>query len=152
MAKDRVPILLPPPTYPALGLLAAWGLERVLPGPDLPLWASLLGALPLAAAALLFGWSFSALRRHRTTIDPYRPTTAIVRDGPYRFTRNPIYCGFLLAQAGIGLLAEWLWAIALLPIVWGLLSWRVVRKEEAYLSGKFGEEYAGFRRDVRRWL
>ncbi len=133
MAKDRVPILLPPPTYPALGLLAAWGLERVLPGPDLPLWASLLGALPLAAAALLFGWSFSALR-------------------PYRFTRNPIYCGFLLAQAGIGLLAEWLWAIALLPIVWGLLSWRVVRKEEAYLSGKFGEEYAGFRRDVRRWL
>jgi protein-S-isoprenylcysteine O-methyltransferase Ste14 len=90
--------------------------------------------------------------RWRSTIDPYRPTTALVQSGPYRFSRNPIYVAFVLAEAGLGLAFGWWWALGLSPAVALALDVRVVRREEAYLDGKFGQAYQDYRGRVRRWL
>src|SRR5688572_8445200 len=80
-------LLLPPPFLPhTLGLALGW----VLVG----------GGLVLVITAL------RVMRRVGTTVDPNRPTTALVRDGPFRFSRNPIYLAFTLLYAGLAALAN----------------------------------------------
>lgn len=152
-APDRVGIVVPPPVYALAGLAFAYVLHR---------WLVPLGAVPLlvrvAAAALavlaiaLALWAVVSLLRRRTPFDPYRPTTAIVADGPFRRTRNPIYLAFGLGVLGIGLAAGWWWSVATAPAVVLALDRFVVRKEERYLAGKFGAAYEDYRARVRRWL
>jgi protein-S-isoprenylcysteine O-methyltransferase Ste14 len=152
MAADRVGILLPPPVYPLLGLAASYGLELALPLPRLP-WVLRVGGVVLAVSAIAFAvWAVVTLVRHHTPLDPYRPTTAIVDRGPYAASRNPIYVAFVFGMLGIGVAADWLWAAPLAPLVLLALHVFVVRKEERYLGGKFGDEYADYRRRVHRWI
>ena len=70
----------------------------------------MIGAAFVAPAVASFA-------RAKTSVIPVRPTTALVETGPNRFTRNPMYVGFTFVFVGIALLANWLWAIAILPIV-----------------------------------
>jgi protein-S-isoprenylcysteine O-methyltransferase Ste14 len=152
MAADRVGILVPPPVYPLLGLLAAFLLEDGWHLGGVPEAVRIAGAA-LALACIAFAlWALATLLRHRTPVDPYRATLAIVTAGPYRWSRNPIYLAFAVAVAGIGLAAGWLWSLVVAPVVLLALYWFVVRKEEAYLAGKFGDEYAAYQAQVRRWL
>lgn len=112
-----------------------------------------LAGIPMLAAGL--GLGFSAIRQMRragTNVNPNLPVTALVRSGPYRFTRNPIYLGMALLLAGLGLLANSLW---FLPFLGGLvlvLQTQVIHFEEDYLENKFGDEYRAFKQQVRRWL
>lgn len=114
-------------------------------------WA---GAALMAAGAAACVAGVAAFRRARTTVDPTRPDRAssLVRDGIYRFTRNPMYLGFLLVLLGLGLLlGSWpalFVAIAFVP--W--MNRFQIGPEERALAGLFGEEFERFRRDVRRWL
>jgi protein-S-isoprenylcysteine O-methyltransferase Ste14 len=97
----------------------------------------------------------SAVRTFRTAGTPIpgnRPTTTIVRTGPYRFSRNPIYLAFSLLQLGLSL---WVNSLALLitliPAV--ALMWLVViPREEHYLEARFPAEYLPYKASVRRWL
>lgn len=149
---DRVAILIPPPLYPVAALALGWALETVIPMPAVPSWTQVAGAVLLALSLALAASAVVALLRHRTPIDPYRPTTALVTTGPFAHSRNPIYVAFLLGQAGIGLLLQWPWAVLLVPLTWLVLHHRVVRKEEHYLAEKFTAAYDAYRRRVRRWL
>src|SRR5262245_46845811 len=72
-------------------------------------------ALILMAAALLF-LSVSRFRAAGTPVPAYKPTTAIVRKGPYRFTRNPIYLGFSLFQLGVAVLVNSVWLLVTLAL------------------------------------
>jgi len=76
----------------------------------------------------------------------------VIDTGPFAWSRNPLYIGLLTLSAAIGLLAESLWAIALLPVAWALLHWGAVLPEERYLAAKFGAAYDDYRSRVRRWL
>jgi protein-S-isoprenylcysteine O-methyltransferase Ste14 len=151
--RDRVGILVPPPAYALLGLGAAYLLDRWASPPwpvptHLRLAAAGLALLAIAVAL----WALLALVRRGTPFDPYRPTTALVADGPYRWSRNPIYLAFPLGVLGIGLAAGWWWSLATAAAVFAALDALVVRREERYLKGKFGAEYESYRRRVRRWL
>ncbi|HEV7444718.1 MAG TPA: isoprenylcysteine carboxylmethyltransferase family protein, partial [Steroidobacteraceae bacterium] len=81
-----------------------------------------------------------------------RPTTTIVRKGPYRFSRNPIYLAFSLLQLGLSLWVNSLaLLIALIPAV--ALMWLVViPREERYLEARFPSDYLPYKASVRRWL
>ena len=83
---------------------------------------------------------------------PIRPTTAIVSDGVYRFTRNPMYVSMVAVYVGIALLIRAPWALVLLPLVVLLVDRLVIAKEERYLRGKFGETYTNYCSRVRRWI
>jgi len=150
--KDRVGIVVPPPAYPLAGLAASWALQRWLPLPAVPLAARVAGAALAVAAVALALWAVATLARHRTPVDPYRPTLRVVRAGPYAWSRNPIYLAFALGEAGIGLALGWWWVLALGPLVLLALHLLVVRREEAYLAGKFGAAYEEYRASTRRWL
>lgn len=92
--------------------------------------------------------------RHETTVDPHQPgrATSLVTSGIYRFTRNPMYLGFLLILAGWALLAgNWL-AVALVPIFVPVLNTLQIEAEERILEEQFGDVYRSYKKRTRRWL
>ena len=153
MAERDAPgvIALPPLIYLA-GLAVGFGLEALLPSADLPDPLRWLGVLLILAGVLLQGSFIRMFRRAGTNVDPTKPTTAIVTEGPYRITRNPGYLGFALVYAGIALLASALWPLLTLVAVLVVVDRGVIAREERYLEAKFGAEYTGYKRRVRRWL
>jgi protein-S-isoprenylcysteine O-methyltransferase Ste14 len=159
---ERIPhagVNFPPPFYFVLGFLAGWLLHRVVPllasdangtGGIARMPAS--GWILIGAGVVLGGWAQITFRRHHTTLIPNRPATAMVTDGPYAFTRNPMYVSLTLIYLGLALLTGMLWPIIVLPIVLILLTMLVIRREERYLESAFGAAYAEFRKRVRRWV
>ena len=109
-----------------------------------------LGFIGVGLALAL--WGIVTFRRARTTMFPFRPASALVRDGPYAFSRNPMYIGMTLGYLGLSMVFNTLWPIMVLPVVLWALVKLVISREEAYLEAVFGDEYRAYRRDVRRWL
>lgn len=92
------------------------------------------------------------MRAAGTNIDPAKPALTIVRGGPFRFTRNPMYLALCLLQIALGFfLNDWITLLFVVPLAL-LLHFGVVLREERYLEAKFGEEYLALKRSVRRWL
>jgi protein-S-isoprenylcysteine O-methyltransferase Ste14 len=87
-----------------------------------------------------------------TSVVPGEPSTALVMSGPYVFTRNPIYVGFVLAYFGLAIMLTSLWVLLLLIPVLVILQRGVVEREEAYLERQFGEAYRRYKARVPRWL
>ena len=154
--SDAPDIVALPPLIWLAALLLAGLLEWLLPlgllPPPLSLAASAPGTLMLAAGIGIAVAGAMAFRRAGTNIHPRHPALVLVEKGPYRFTRNPMYLGLLLALPGIGLIASLDWAIPLVLPLWLVLHHGVVLREEAYLSAKFGAPYDAFRARTRRWL
>jgi protein-S-isoprenylcysteine O-methyltransferase Ste14 len=111
-----------------------------------------LGASLVALALALFAYSVGKFRAAGTPVPARKPTTVIVRTGPYRFSRNPIYLAFSLLQLGIAIWVNSLWLIATLVAAVGLIHYVVIPREEQYLERRFGAEYLNYRASVRRWL
>ena len=87
-----------------------------------------------------------------TNIPPNLPTTALVVDGIYRRTRNPLYLGTTLVYLGLSVAAGSLWAIGLVvPLLW-VINTGVIAREEHYLERKFGDAYRAYKARVRRWV
>jgi protein-S-isoprenylcysteine O-methyltransferase Ste14 len=150
---DTAGVVAPPPLIFLAGLALGFGLEALLPGASLPglvRWV-LGGVLVVAGVALLASFS-TAFNRKGTAMEPWKPTTAIVTTGPYRFTRNPAYLGMALVYIGIALLAEAVWVLAPLPFVLSAIDRGVIAREERYLQRKFGREYLDYKMTVRRWI
>jgi protein-S-isoprenylcysteine O-methyltransferase Ste14 len=155
---DRVPdvanlgLVRPPLVYLGsilLGLLLhfAW---------PLPLVRHPVGA-PIGAGVVLMavGLFIAAVRTFRaagTPVPGNRPTTTIVRKGPYRFSRNPIYLAFSALQVGIALWVGSLWLLVTLVPALALMSFWVIPREERYLEARFPSEYLPYKSSVRRWL
>jgi protein-S-isoprenylcysteine O-methyltransferase Ste14 len=151
--RDNPGVIAPPPLIYAAGLAAGLLANRLDPMPLLPGALSKVLGWPLMAGGLSLGlWGFLELRRAGTNVDPYHPTTAIVEGGPYGFTRNPLYVGMALVYAGVSARANALPAALLLPVVLHLVDRGVIKREERYLEGKFGEEYRRYKGRVRRWI
>jgi len=113
---------------------------------------ALVGLVLMVAGAVLAIAGVVAFRRARTTILPFRAASAMVRDGPYRFTRNPMYVGMTLGYLGLSLAFNTAWPILLLPLVLVAMVKLVITKEEEYLEAVFGDDYRAYKRDVRRWI
>jgi protein-S-isoprenylcysteine O-methyltransferase Ste14 len=151
--EKRVPDVVAQPPLIYLGpLLAGLALDRFLPLPRLPRALRRAGPPLLAGGVGLGLWFVASMRRADTPFDPSKPPTALVEDGPFRFTRNPGYLGFALTYAGISLLAGGRWPLIFLPGVLGVIDRGVIAREEAYLQERFGRSYRDYRSRVRRWL
>ena len=92
------------------------------------------------------------MKRAGTNIRPDQPTLAIVSDGPFRFTRNPLYLALTGLYVGITLLVDALWPLLLLIPALAVLQWGVVAREERYWESKFGGPYRVYKSRVRRWV
>lgn len=152
----RLETLVPPPLVAAVTALGMWlaapAATRAAAWPSTSLRLGLAIAVALAGGVVAAAGS-RAFRRARTTLNPLRPhkATALVTDGVYGRTRNPMYLGLVLVLAGV---AAWLWWLPALlgPIVFAAYITRFqIRPEERALGAKFGVDYDAYCRRVRRW-
>jgi len=112
----------------------------------------LVGAACFLLPFVLGSAALRAMRRARTSVNPYRPTTVLLTGGAFRLSRNPMYLGMVVSYVGLALLFNSLWAIVLLPLALVVVHFTVIKREEGYLEQKFGEEYRAYKARVRRWL
>jgi protein-S-isoprenylcysteine O-methyltransferase Ste14 len=147
-------IALPPFIFIGF-LVAATLLEAVVPLPMLAphaLARYLAGAALVACGFVLIGIGTRRFVAAGTNIPPNLPTTALVVDGIYGRTRNPLYLGGTFLNLGLSVAAGSLWAILLtVPLLW-VINVGVIAREERYLERKFGDAYRDYKARVRRWV
>jgi protein-S-isoprenylcysteine O-methyltransferase Ste14 len=111
-----------------------------------------LGAATVALAIALFLFAVRTLRAAGTPVPGDRPTSAIVRSGPYRYSRNPVYLAFSLFHLGVAFWVNGLWLLVTLAPALALMSFVVIPREERYLERRFPSQYLPYKAAVRRWL
>lgn len=146
-------VAFPPPLLYVVGFLVGVGLELVFPVGRPPLAVTLAGVLVGAAGWLLLdGAAMRSFGRAGTSTAPFKPSTTLVTDGPYRFTRNPMYVGMAFLYVAVALALGLLWPLAVLPLVLLAVDRLVIAREEPYLERTFSDDYRAYRARVRRWL
>jgi protein-S-isoprenylcysteine O-methyltransferase Ste14 len=155
-ANDHADVAVMPPLLFLGALLGGTLLSYLMPiGPGLGSANGLALAVGFTFVALgfvLVALSFRNFQHAGTSVVPTEPSTALVMTGPYRFTRNPIYIGFVLAYFGFAIVLTSMWVLLLLIPVLAILRRGVVVPEEAYLRRKFGDAYRKYQARVPRWL
>jgi protein-S-isoprenylcysteine O-methyltransferase Ste14 len=101
---------------------------------------------------ILFSYAVRTFRAADTPVPGNKPTTVVVRTGPYRFSRNPIYLAFSTLQLGLATSVDSIWPILTLIASVALMGFVVIPREERYLERRFGADYLDYRGSVRRWL
>ncbi|MDP3368967.1 MAG: isoprenylcysteine carboxylmethyltransferase family protein [Brevundimonas sp.] len=168
MAHRDLPGVIAPPPLIYLGVLfIGWGLTRIGTWPEavdagFGWLAAGFGLEPrlrqgaavtlIIAGLLLDAVSAGLFRRRGTAVEPWKPSTVLVSDGPYRFSRNPIYLGFAVTYVGLAIgMDSWITLLLLVPCL-VVVDRFVIQREERYLAAKFGADYLAYRQKVRRWL
>jgi protein-S-isoprenylcysteine O-methyltransferase Ste14 len=152
-SEDTVGFRLWPPVAVGAPLLVGWLVTRAWGDPvALGGWRVPLGWALVLAFAVWNGWSLWLFARRGTGLLPGQPTEAMIEQGPYRLSRNPLYVGMLALYLGLALLAPSLWALVLFPAAVLLVTWGAVLPEERFLHERFGAPYDDYARRVRRWL
>lgn len=152
-AKDRPGVIAPPPLIFIAGLAAGGVIAFYHDFPLLPKTVSLVGGgllVALGLGVILVAWR--QMVAAKTNIEPWHPTHAIVDTGVYALSRNPIYLAMAGIYLGATLLVNSFWLLPWLAPVLLTMHFGVIRREERYLEGKFGDAYLGYKERVRRWI
>jgi protein-S-isoprenylcysteine O-methyltransferase Ste14 len=153
-SADVPDILILPPVLVGgtllIGILIHYAVWTVSLFPTL--LARVLGVIVFTSSGILAHFAHLAMKRVGTNVLPTQPTLALATDGPYRFSRNPLY----LAAAGVYLgITFWVNGLAplllMIPMIC-LLHWGIVLREESYLKAKFGSTYERYLRSAPRWI
>ena len=168
MADKDIPGVIAPPPLIYLGfLLVGWGLAEIGARPEaveagfgwlaagfgLEMEVRRGLALTLIVGGLLLdGMAAGLFRRRGTAVEPWKPSTVLIAEGPYRFSRNPIYVGFAITYVGLAIAMDSAVALFLLLPCLAVVDQFVIAREERYLAAKFGADYDTYRKKVRRWL
>jgi len=111
-----------------------------------------LGAAPIGLGVALNVWADRLFKRARTTVKPDREPAALVAEGPYRFSRHPMYLGMIAISAGIAALLGTVTPLIVASLFTVLLALRFVPAEEQAMERVFGEAWGRYRRRVRKWF
>lgn len=151
--RDSPDVVARPPRIVLAFLGAGFLFDRFMSAPFLYEPVQYLGGAGLLIGGIAL--MVAAMRRFRTSgtaVETWQASTAIVAEGPYAGTRNPIYVAMLMIYTGIGVIANAPAVVALLPVLFAVLHFWVVRREEDYLECKFGEPYLLYKQAVSRWV
>lgn len=153
VTTDRARIIAPPPVIYlgmlSLGLFGEW----IWPTRLLSCFLAVAsGSAIFTCGAIGLTATIRTLLRAHTPVDPYKGTTALVTDGPFQFSRNPIYVSDLFLYVGLSLTLNAWWVLAMTPALAWIMNIGVIKREEAYLEHKFGDDYLRYKQRVRRWL
>jgi protein-S-isoprenylcysteine O-methyltransferase Ste14 len=152
-ANDTPNVIGFPPLYFLGPLAAGLLLHRLRPSSVLPWPLARIIGVPLLASGLALGaWGFATMRRAGTSPDVHKPTSQLVTDGPFGYTRNPLYTSLALIYLGVATLLNARLPLLWLPAVLAAVERGVITREESYLARRFGPDYEAYRVRVRRWL
>jgi protein-S-isoprenylcysteine O-methyltransferase Ste14 len=115
---------------------------------------NIISAFVAACGLILILAGGALFRKHATTVNPHKPdaVSSLVVNGIYRYTRNPMYLGFLLILAAWGVFIGNLINLTILPLFVTSMTVLNIKPEEQALTDKFGERYTAYASKVRRWL
>ena len=152
MSAEKPGVKVPPPAIYAGALAVGIGLGYVVPVAVFTAfaWWYLAGVLGAAAVGLAL-WALITFKRADTAVEPWHPARHLVTHGPYAYMRNPMYVALTLLTAALGVGADQLWVLVLLPLAVAATDRLVIAHEEVHLTSKFGEAYRDYCRRVRRW-
>jgi len=151
--KDSSGIVLAAPVYFLLFLVLGFGLEYFLPLSLLPVAAPALVGYAIVALSFLLLWRVDReFSKCETNASCRMGDAALITTGPFRYSRNPAYVAMSAMVIGFSVTTNNLWLLLLvLPTCLAVYQF-CISKEEAYLAGKFGDEYSRYKASVRRWL
>lgn len=156
MSEGHADALTHPPFLYLGGLVTGCLLELFIPlGPGLAGGTArpvLIGLGIAAIAIAIAGKAIVQFTNAGTSLPVDTPTDALVTDGLYSWSRNPIYIAVSVFYVGLSIALTTLWALLLLPVVILVLQKGVIEREEDYLAGEFGEAYLAYKKQVPRWL
>lgn len=148
-------VRFPPPLVFLLSILAGVALHRSVRQAPVPVdrTVTVAGGIVLIALGVgLIAWARILFARTGQNPIPWKPSPELILQGPYRFTRNPMYAGMTLIQVGLGVAFNNLWIAALAACALLAVHVTAVLPEERYLSAKFGDDYRAYLGRVRRYL
>ena len=153
-SPDKAQVTVPPPLFFLVPFGVGVAVQFTAPLPFLPTgWLQLALGLPIVGLGLVaLLWAVKTLTGAGTDLMFTKATTAVLRQGPYRFSRNPLYLGVSVVYIGAGIAVNSVWPLALFPVAVLLALFRAIRVEERYLETKFGQPYRDYKSAVRRWL
>lgn len=154
MKMNALELRIPPLALVVIFALAMAGIAWLAPA-DMPIpHKALVAAGLVSAGAVVAIMGVADFRRHKTTVNPFTPdqSSTLVSTGIYRYSRNPMYLGFLLALAGWCVyLASW-GSMLLLPLFILYMNRFQIAPEERALHQHFGQQFTTYTQAVRRWL
>ena len=141
-----------PPHVAIISLIIIIFLHYLMPTPLIQRPYNYFGILFFAAGLLFLFLSFGIFKRKETPILPGQKPTALVIEGPYKFTRNPMYLGVTTALLGVAIFLGDILAF-LAPIIFFIfVSIRFIPREEKLMESLFGKKYLDYKKKVRRWI
>lgn len=142
-----------PPTWFLFSIVGALLLHQAVPGMRwVPAPWNLLGLPLLIGGMALVLVAHAQFQKHQTSVTPGMLPTTFIRDGAYRFSRNPMYLGLLVVLVGLAFLlgtaTPWF-----IPGLFAMVIQRCfILSEEKMLQAHWGSAYSTYRTQVRRWL
>ena len=144
---------LMPTTFLLVAMLLCLALNFLIPITYLFLAPiNLLGLIPLLIGLWLNLSADRAFKRADTTVKPFEESNSLIEDGVFRFSRNPMYFGFVLILLGISILLRSLSPYIVVVLFVILIDRMYIRHEEQMLETKFGDEWKVYRSRVRKWI
>ena len=153
--SDGAKVKVPPPAVFLLSLLLGFGLNHLVPLPPIPLDSRTrvaIGVLIVVLGIVPIAWARMHFFRTKQNPIPWTTTPELIFQGPYLYTRNPMYVGMTTLQVGLGIAFGVLWSSLLAAVSLAIVHQMAVRPEEAYLAEKFGDPYRQYLTRVRRYL
>lgn len=142
-----------PPVYFLFALILMVLLHFFLPVVHWFWWPwNLAGIAPMLLGVALNIVADAQLKRHNTTVKPFHPSSALISDGVFRVTRNPMYLGMVCILIGLGICLASLTPLVVMPVFAWWLTVQFIVPEEQGLAKLFGDAYSAYKTDVRRWV
>ncbi len=110
------------------------------------------GVLPIVAGVLVLVIAAGLFEKANTPIKPFEKSTHLVVEGPFVYSRNPMYLGMLVTVLGTAIVLGSVTPFLVIPALYLVLTGRFIRVEERALEQTFGEEYLAYKKKVRRWI
>lgn len=111
-----------------------------------------IGFALIGLSLCLFAWAMQTFKRVGTDVATTTPADALATDGPYGYSRNPIYLAMITLGVGLGLGLSNMWLLIGAVGFYGLITKFVIEPEEAYMERTFGDDYLSYKARVRRWV
>lgn len=154
--KDSPGVFAPPPLIFLSGLIAGGIVQWFYPlnifSADYRTLSRISGILLVVFGLGIILNAHLKMKKAATNIEPWKPTTAIISDGIYAFSRNPIYLAMVFVYLGASFVINALWCLPFLILVLFIMHYGVILREEIYLEKKFGADYLNYKKKVRRWI
>jgi protein-S-isoprenylcysteine O-methyltransferase Ste14 len=142
-----------PPVYLLTALVLMFVLNRYIP-------VQYIITSPFNYSGIFVGFCGLALatsgvisfKKAGTALKPFEASTALVKDGFFRYTRNPMYLGMVILLIGVASYLGSLTPYVVIPAFFLVIQECFIKHEEPFLENIFGQEYLDYKNDVRRWI